>query len=133
MERFRFYGGSIWFDGSMCRDEEGRVGKGIFPYLANSEKFDERIGCAPIDFCGPIEHLPLDYWDLDDMKVGERDRCMKWLEERKGYVYNVREQLAAYCKMDTLILKFLAGFTTGVAWKKVKQYRPSMCAPCTRP
>jgi len=119
MIEFSEYGGPIWSDGSLYRDKAGNLGKNFFPYRANNREVDEELGYAPIEFAGPIEKLPLRFWELDDKKPEEREICIQWLAGLKGYHYNVREQLRAYCKLDTLILK-----------KAVEVYRKQMLTLC---
>jgi len=100
-------------DGSLFREKEkgkegpGTIGKNFFPYLTNSRQVDPDLGYPPIDFYGPVGDLPLRHWDLDDKDPKDRADCLAWLESLKkaGYKYSVKEQLRAYCKLDTLIEK----------------------------
>lgn len=71
--------------------------KGWFPHLFNIKIHSNYVGPYP----------DLKYYSPDTMSSSERDELIKWynLKMENNEIFNMREQLISYCKLDVDILR----------------------------
>ena len=71
--------------------------KGYFPHFFNTEENQHYVGPIP-----DVEH-----YDPDGMKPEARDAFLTWYQEQqtKKVVFNMQEELVAYCRSDVDILR----------------------------
>lgn len=69
--------------------------KGYFPHLFNTAENQ--------DYVGPLPDAK--YYSPETMMPGERDEFEKWHAANKGTVFNLKKDLAHYCKQDVKILR----------------------------
>ena len=73
---------------------EGAIAKGCFPYAFNTFDNINYVGKWPA----------LEYYDLRKLSQSETEDFMRWYEQQKEKVFNIKEELIAYCDMDVTIL-----------------------------
>lgn len=69
--------------------------KGYFPHFFNTPENQEYIGTLPT----------IDMYGCNKMRESERCAFMKWYEIRRGFSFNFREEIEAYCRSDVDILQ----------------------------
>ncbi|XP_032067185.1 uncharacterized protein LOC116504335 [Thamnophis elegans] len=69
--------------------------KGYFPHLFNTTENQEYVGTLP----------EARYYSPDTMMPGEREDFEKWYAANKDTAFNLKKELAYYCKEDVKILR----------------------------
>ncbi|XP_030757090.1 uncharacterized protein LOC115882961 [Sitophilus oryzae] len=70
--------------------------KGYFPHLFNTVGHQKYVGPMP----------SIEYYDPDNMKVEDREKFIKWYEERvaENYMFDFEKEFVEYCVSDVDIL-----------------------------
>lgn len=78
-------------------DVDPEMAKGIFPHFFNVLENENYVGPMP----------DLQYYSPDTMYPKDRQECIRWYNEAvaAGVVFNFREAIEAYCRMDVNILR----------------------------
>ncbi|XP_060550634.1 uncharacterized protein LOC117657823 [Pantherophis guttatus] len=69
--------------------------KGYFPHLFNTAENQDYVGTLP----------DIKYYSPDTMMPGEKEEFEKWHAANKGTTFNLKKDLAYYCKQDVKILR----------------------------
>ena len=71
------------------------VEKGTFPHLFNKIENENYVGPIPA----------IEQYSIKTMRTKDREKFLQWYAQQQGNVFNFKEELLKYCKLDVKILR----------------------------